>query len=151
MPRFMFLIKADPTAESVEAQAQFPAQIFETMTRFNEEMAHAGILLAAEGFTPTAVDGYRIRYNPGGAEPHVTKGPFDVAKEDHVCGFWLVQTKDADEALSWAKKVPFPQGEIVVRRVSECSELGDAFSADLREREGKLRVKLGENRKAAGM
>lgn len=55
----MFLIKADAMAEA--AQAEIPTEIFEAMTKFNEHMAAEGILPAAEGFRPTAVDGYRVQ------------------------------------------------------------------------------------------
>ncbi|KAF4503896.1 hypothetical protein G6O67_008832 [Ophiocordyceps sinensis] len=116
MPRFMFLIKADAMAEA--AQAEIPTEIFEAMTKFNEHMAAEGILPAAEGFRPTAVDGYRVQ---GGS------------------------------SLAWAKKVPFPQGELVVRRVGDCDDMGGGFTKALRERERRLRAKLEENRKAAGM
>ncbi|KAM4068098.1 YCII-related domain-containing protein [Hirsutella rhossiliensis] len=148
MPRFMFLIKADAMAEAV--QAHIPVDVFQTMTKFNEDMAAQGILLAAEGFRPTAVDGYRVKFSSS-TPPEVVDGPFDVTKEDHVCGFWLVQTKDAQEALAWAKKVPFPQGELVVRRIGDCDDLGGSFTQELRSREKTLRAKLEENRKAAGM
>ncbi|POR32155.1 Uncharacterized protein TPAR_07644 [Tolypocladium paradoxum] len=148
MPRFMFLIKADPMAESVTVE--IPTELFETMTTFNEEMAEAGVLLAGEGFQPTAVDSYRLKFKSSGP-PDVTNGPFDLTKEDHVCGFWLIQTKDAEEALAWAKKVPFPEGELVVRRIGDCHDLGDTFTKELKEREDRLRIKVEANRKAAGM
>lgn len=144
----MFLIKADAMTEAV--QAQVPTQVFETMTKFNEDMAEQGVLLAAEDFRPTAVDAYRVSFGHS-VPPEIVNGPFDVAKEHHVCGFWLVQTKDAEEALSWAKKIPFPQGQVMVRRIGDCHELGSSFTQELQGREKRLRAKLEENRKAAGM
>lgn len=148
MPQFMFLVKADPMAESVDVE--LPTEAFEAMCKFNEEMADAGVLLAAEGFRPTSVDGYRIKYSSTGP-PDVINGPFDVSKENHVCGFWLVETKDAEEALAWAKKVPFPEGELLVRRIAGHDELGVSFTKELKDKEDKLRVKVAANRKAVGM
>ncbi|KAL3954517.1 hypothetical protein ACCO45_010080 [Purpureocillium lilacinum] len=126
MPRFMFLIKADPMAESTETD--IPTEVFATMAKFNEDMAEAG-------FSCSPMD----------------SGPFDVSKENHVCGFWVVQTTDAEEALAWAKRVPFPEGEIVVRRIGDSTDFGKSFTKDLLEREEKLRGMLVNNRKAAGV
>jgi len=148
MPRFMFLIKADPMAESTETD--IPTEVFATMAKFNEDMAEAGVLLFADGFRPTAVDGYRVKFNAT-TTPDIIKGPFDVSKENHVCGFWVVQTTDAEEALAWAKRVPFPEGEIVVRRIGDSTDFGKSFTKDLLEREEKLRGMLVNNRKAAGV
>ncbi|PHH75879.1 hypothetical protein CDD80_1995 [Ophiocordyceps camponoti-rufipedis] len=146
MPRYMFLIKSDPHKAETGNQ-QPPKELFEAMARFNEEMAHAGVLIAAEGFRPTAEDGYRICFND--KDQHETvSGPFDVSKEDHICGFWLIQTKSTQEALSWAKKVPFKEGELVMRKVGYCHELGDNYTQDLKNREDKLRNKMEQNAKA---
>ncbi|KAJ6443732.1 dgpfaetke family protein [Purpureocillium lavendulum] len=148
MPRFILLIKADPMAES--ADMSIPTEVFETMAKFNEEMADAGVLLFADGFRPTSIDGYRVNFSSSGP-PVVTSGPFNVSEENHVCGFWVIQTKDAEEALTWAKKVPFPEGELVVRRIGDHNDFGASYTSELREQEDKLRVKLENNRRAAGV
>ncbi|KAK5988231.1 hypothetical protein PT974_12371 [Cladobotryum mycophilum] len=144
MPRYIFLMKADPMAE--QPITEFPPEIFETMEKFNQEMNEAGILLGADGLRPTWVDSYRLKYSQSGS-PEVLKGPFDVAKEAHVCGWWIVQTKDVDEALHWAKKIPMQCGEVVVRRIGEADELGDGFTKELREKEAKMRVEVAERNK----
>lgn len=138
MPRYMFLIKADAQAENMEAP---PPDMYAEMTTFNEELNAAGVLLGGEGFRPTSHDSFRVRFSTdAGVAPTVTPGPFDLDKEDHVCGFWILRTKDAEEALYWAKKIPFRGGELVVRRIAETTveDLGETLTEEVKEREKKI-------------
>jgi hypothetical protein len=146
MPRFAFLVVADAMAD--QPNLDIPTEMFEAMTTYNEKLADAGVLLHADGFAPSCDDGYRLRFG-GSSGPQVIPGPFDLSKEDHVCGYWIVNVKDAEEALSWAKQVPFPGGELLVRKISEGCDLGKSFTPELIQREKKLKVKLMENLKKA--
>ncbi|KAL6800862.1 dgpfaetke family protein [Trichoderma sp. SZMC 28013] len=139
MPSFIFLMKANVMAEA--PPAEIPPEVFESMNKYNEELNDAGVLLDAQGLRPTSVDSYRLTYSTDNT-PEVNSGPFHVATETHICGWWIVQTKDAEEALSWAKKIPMQSGEIVVRRIACVEELGDGFTKQLREREAKLRIQM---------
>jgi hypothetical protein len=99
----------EPTPEAVEA-----------MTRYNEELTKAGVLLALDGLHPPA-EGTRVRFS-GGA-PTVTEGPFAEAKE-LVGGYWMIQATSKEEAVAWARRIPGADGDIVeVRQVYEMSEL----------------------------
>src|SRR4051794_28293603 len=64
--------------------------------RPKKELAKAGALLALDGLRPEA-----SRVSASG----VTDGPFSEAKE-LVGGYWIIQAKDRDEALEWAKRIP---------------------------------------------
>lgn len=139
MPRFIFLIKASPNAEKPPKDA--PTSMYEKMTKFNEELVAAGVMLSGDGFLPTSRDTYRLTYSCH-VPPSVVAGPFDVTKETHVCGFWTVHTKHVEEALSWAKRIPFKEGEVVVRRIADSDDLGDAFTDDLKDRESKMQEEL---------
>src|SRR5207253_7648976 len=55
----------------------------------------------------------------------VVDGPFAEARE-LVGGFWLVQTPTLADAIAWAKRVPFTEGEIELRQLYEMSD----FPAD---------------------
>ncbi|KAG5938526.1 hypothetical protein E4U53_007990 [Claviceps sorghi] len=145
MPKFAFLVVSDPVAE--QPDLDIPMELLETMTTFNEEMADAGVLLDAGGFLPSSVDSYRLVFGDR-SDPTIIPGPFDLSKEDHICGYWIVKTKDAEEALGWAKKVPFPQGQLIIRKLSDGCDLGKG-SPEFIERQKKLRIKLLENLKAA--
>lgn len=144
MHRYMLLIKASPEAESTFPP---PPSVFEAMTTFNEQLNAAGVLLGGEGFAPTSSDAYRITYGPSGVE-HVTPGSFDVERETHVCGWWILRTRDAEEALGWARKIPFQKGEVVMRRIAEMEDFGESMGEELVEREedGGRRYKEGGGR-----
>ncbi|OAA44780.1 hypothetical protein NOR_03534 [Metarhizium rileyi] len=128
MPLFAFLVVADARAD--QPNLEIPTEMFEVMTSFNERMADEGVLLHADGFTPSCDGGYRINFG-GPSGPEVIPGPFDLSKEDHICGYWIVRVMDTEEALNWAKQVPFPEGQLLVQR------------------EKKLKLKLLENLKKA--
>jgi hypothetical protein len=48
----------------------------------------------------------------------VTDGPFAESKEQ-LGGFYLLECKDLDEALDYAKKIPYRNGSVEVRPVMD--------------------------------
>src|SRR5262245_24476491 len=113
--RFMMLVKSDTTSEA----GVIPDEtLLSDMAKFNEEMAKAGVMLAAEGLHPSS-KGVRISLSKG--KYTVTDGPFAEVKE-LVAGFWLIQTKSRDEAIEWAKRCPFEEGEVEVRPLFELED-----------------------------
>ena len=85
------------------------------MGRYNEELVKAGALLAADGLQASS-KGVRVRYSNGKFK--VIDGPFAETKE-LIAGFWLIQAKSREEAIEWAKRVPFQEGEVEVRPLFE--------------------------------
>ena len=117
------------------------AALFAEMGRFNEELAKAGILLAADGLHPTS-DGVRVRFS--GTERTVIEGPFANPNE-LVAGFWLWQLNSREEAIEWVKRCPNPMpgdSEIEIRQIYEADELGDVFTPELLERAERLRAQM---------
>ena len=98
------------------------------MQNYNEELVKAGILLAAEGLTPTS-QGARVKFN--GDERIVTDGPFAESKE-LVAGFSIIQVKSREEAIELVKRTPniFPNGEAVVeiRKLMDVEDFGAEFT-----------------------
>jgi len=114
--RFMMLVKADKNSEAGVLPSK---ELVTAMGKFNEEMVKAGVLLAAEGLHASS-KGARIKFS--GAKRTVTDGPFTETKE-LLAGFWLIQVKSKKEAIEWASRVPFTDGEEVeVRQVFEASD-----------------------------
>jgi hypothetical protein len=136
--RYMMIVKATPESEAGDMP---PEGAFEEMAAYNEELVKAGVLLAGEGLHPSSA-GARVAYD--GDKRTVTDGPFAETKE-LVAGFWLIQVGSPEEAIEWAKRVPFREGELEVRRVYETADFGDALSPELAAREDELRNQLSGN------
>jgi len=136
--RFMVIVKASPESE----KGQMPdTQELTDMLKYNEELVKAGVMLAGEGLHPSS-KGARVTFN--GSKRTVTDGPFAEAKE-LVAGFWILQVKSKAEALEWAKRIPFREGEVEVRQVHESEDFGDAITPELKEKEASLREKAAAN------
>lgn len=119
--RFMMIVKAD--AES-EAGVMPSAEVLADMGKYNDELIKAGVMLAGEGLHPTS-KGLRIKYE-GPTKRTVIDGPFAESKE-LIAGYWLIQVKSREEAVEWAKRAPFQDGELELRQVFEVSD----FPADI--------------------
>lgn len=89
-------------------------------------------MLDAAGLRPSSA-GKRVSFH-GRGKTLVTDGPFAETKE-LIGGFWILQCKDMDEALSWARKVPFDDGEVEVRPYYEPEELAEYVSDEIVEQE----------------
>jgi hypothetical protein len=142
--RVMVLIKADKDSEA----GVLPDEKFLTeMTKYNEELVNAGVMLAAEGLHPST-KGVRVRFS--GGKPSVIDGPFAETKE-LIAGFWLWQVRSMDEAIEWVKRCPSPEGvtegEIEIRQVFELEEFGPEFTPELREQELRQRARAEANAK----
>lgn len=133
--RFMMIVKANPDTEAGVLPTE---QELAEMGAYNEELVRAGVLLAGEGLHPSA-KGARIRYS--GEERSVIDGPFAETKE-LIAGFWLIQVKSLEEAIEWARRVPFREGEVEIRQVFEAEDFGEAFTPELREQEERLRAQI---------
>lgn len=133
--RFMMIVRAD---EKTEAGVMPTEQELAEMGRYNEELVKAGILLAGEGLHPSS-RGARVVF--AGGEPTVVDGPFAETKE-LIAGYWLIQVKSREEAVEWARRVPFQDGVIELRQVFEAEDFGAEFTPELREQEERLRAQI---------
>src|ERR671938_82170 len=113
--RFMVIVKASKESEAGVLPSE---RELADMGKFNEELVKAGVMLAGEGLHPTS-KGVRIRY--AGSKRSVIDGPFVETKE-LVAGFWLWQCRSKEEALDWAKRIPFQAGEVEIRQVFEAED-----------------------------
>lgn len=136
--RVMVLITADADTEAGILPGE---ELLAAMGRFNEELAAAGVLLGGEGLKATA-HGRRVVFE--GDERRVVDGPFPLTDRP-VCGFWLWQVKDLDEAVDWLRRCPPPlrgRAEIEIRPLFEVEDFGEAMTPDLRAQEDRLRAGL---------
>jgi len=132
--RFMVIVKANKDSEAGILPDQ---KILTDMSKFNEELVKAGVMLAGEGLQSSS-KGVRVKFGPGNQKT-VIDGPFSETKE-LVAGFWLWQCKSLDEAIEWLKRAPFGGGtEIEIRQVFEADDFGANLTPETRAREERLR------------
>jgi hypothetical protein len=111
--RFMMLVKA---TKDFEAGSWPDEQLLsEIKARWTEELVKAGARLDSGRLQPSA-QGVRVRYANG--QFTVTDGPFAETKE-LIAGFCLLQVNSREEAIEWARRIPFQEGEIELRPLYE--------------------------------
>ena len=135
--RFMVIVKANKDSEAGVLPDE---KLLRDMGNYNEELAKAGVLLAAEGLQPSS-KGARVRFS--GTKRTVIDGPFSETKE-LIAGFWLIQVKSKEEAIEWVKRCPNPfagiDSEIEIRQIFEAEDFGAEFTPELRAQEERVRA-----------
>jgi hypothetical protein len=118
--RFMMIVKAAAYTGQPD-----PAE-FEAMGRYNDELQRAGVLLDLNGLAPPA-QGVRVQFS--GATRTVLDAPFAEAKE-LVGGYWIIQVRSKEDAVEWARRIPFStevhpgeRVEVEIRRILEIEDL----------------------------
>jgi hypothetical protein len=136
----MVLVKA---SEESEAGAMPSEQMLAEMGKYNEELARAGVLLAADGLHPSS-KGKRVRFSAD--QKTVIDGPFAETKE-LIAGYWIWQVRSMEEAVEWLKRAPFGGGaEVEIRPVFEAEDFGAEFTPELREQEDRVRARAEQNK-----
>lgn len=134
-----------PGNEDSEAGKMPSQELVAKMTKFNEELVRAGVMLAGDGLTPTS-QAKRVRFS--GAQRTVIDGPFAESKE-LVAGYWIWQVKSIEEAVEWLKRAPFDGGvEITLRPVFDPDEFGKTLSPELRAKDRALRDEVERRRRS---
>ncbi len=113
--RFMMLMIPKGFETAPPGTTPDPAAVA-TMSRYNDELREAGILLSLDGLHPPS-EGARILF--AGGKPTVLDGPFAEAKEV-LGGYWIIDVGSQAEAIEWAKRCPASENKVVeVRQVRE--------------------------------
>ena len=141
--RFMMIVRA---SKEYEAGRMPSDELIAAMTKYNEELMKAGVLLDLSGLQPTSRSA-RVKFS--GGKTTVIDGPFTETKEV-VGGYWLIKANSLQEAVEWAKRAPAPHGpdkdsEIEVRPLLE---LEDFAPSEAMDRARKLGNKLAKKKGA---
>ena len=113
--QFMMLVKA---SKDFEAGVLPDERMLSAMATYTEELVKAGALVSSERLEPSS-EGVRVRYSNG--KYTVTDGPFAETKE-LVAGICMIEAKSREEAIEWAKRVPFKEGEMEIRPLFSLSD-----------------------------
>ena len=124
--RVLGLLKADRESEAGVLPSR---ELMEKMGNFMEEVAKAGVLLATDGLQPSS-KGAKVSFQNGKIQ--VIDGPFAETKE-LLAGYWLIEVPTKEDAIGWAKRVPFDRlpgsgraPEIEIRQMFEVTDFPDA-------------------------
>lgn len=122
--RVMMMIKGDREPGHLPSE-----ELLGQMGKYNEELSKAGVLLDLAALHWSA-EGVRVSFT--GGKRTVIEGPFGEAGEI-IAGYWILHVKSMEEAIEWAKRLPFEaggepeaEGEIEIRQLFELDELGES-------------------------
>ncbi len=142
--RYMMIVRATPETENDVLPTE---QELAAMVKYNEALVDAGVMEAGEGLRSSR-HGARIRFE--GGEPTVTDGPFAETKE-LIAGFWILRVGSRDEALAWARDVPFKGGDIELRLLHEPEDFAPVDpEGEHTAAERRLRERIAASEKGAG-
>ena len=132
--KVMVFVKATPNSEAGLLPSDEATQkMFTEMGKFNEDLAKAGIIQAADGLKPSSA-GKRLTFTDNG-HASVIDGPFAETKE-LVAGFWIWEVKSLAEAVEWAKRCPNPMpgpSDLEIRPLWESEDFGPEIAAQENE------------------
>lgn len=141
--RFMIILRGN---EEIEGGAMPTEEMLNEMTKFNEELVNAGVMVGGEGLHP-AKEGTTVTFKDGKAT--VAKG----ASPGLIAGFWLWKVNSLDEAIEWVKRIPNAKdehGSIEIRQIFETEEFSGIMSPEAMEQEKRLYQRIADqNAKAA--
>ena len=127
--RFMMIVKASKESEAGEMPSE---KVLADMAKYNEELVKAG--RDARPVGPQA----ELEGRPHqvlGQQAHGHRRPFAETKE-LVAGFWIIQVKSKEEAIEWAKRVPFDDGEVELRPFFELEDFAPGPAIEHHRRVG---------------
>jgi hypothetical protein len=125
--KVMVIGKATKASEAGEMP---PAEMFEAMDKYNEELINAGILLVGAGLTASS-QGARVRFS--GSNRAVIDGPFTETKE-LIAGFMIWKVSSLQEAIDWVKKSPncmIDDYDVEIRPFIEPEDVPGEFTPEL--------------------
>jgi hypothetical protein len=112
--KYMLTIHTDPSGYASATPEDLAAEL-KGYDSLSKELHASGAFIAGEGLQLDTATTVSV---PNG-ERLVTDGPFAETKEQ-LGGFYLLDCKDLDEAISWAAKIPGARhGKVEVRPVME--------------------------------
>jgi hypothetical protein len=118
--KYMLTLFGDENGLSDRTPEQ-QAEAMRAWDAYTRAVIDAGVHLGGEGLQPSST-ATTVRIQASG-EPIVSDGPFAETKEQ-LGGYYLLDCKNLDEALAWAKRIPMPGGTVEVRPVMDYEAVG---------------------------
>jgi hypothetical protein len=141
-PRFLSFGSATVQTDMV---IQMPStQELADMTAFNKPHVASGVILHADGFL-SSTHGARVTFFKDGIAPQIKRGPFGL--DNLVAGYWIVELASLDDAVEWAKRIPFKAGSVEIRKIAGLEDFGDALTDELKGEEQEMMKTLEQRQK----
>jgi hypothetical protein len=119
-------------SRSAEATPEERRALMQVWDGYTRAVIDGGVYLGGEGLQPpTTATTVKIQET---GDHIVTDGPFAETKEQ-LGGYYLLDCKDLDDALAWAKRIPWPGGSVEVRPVMDYEAAGSHVHTNRAEAE----------------
>jgi hypothetical protein len=118
--KYLFALFGDES-RFADATPEQRAEVMKRWDDYTRAAIEAGVRLGGEGLQPSSTA--TTVQIPQSGEPIVSDGPFAETKEQ-LAGYYLLDCKDLDDALAWAKRIPMPGGTVEVRPVMDYEAAG---------------------------
>jgi hypothetical protein len=115
--QFMIIVKSGSNCEAGKKPSD---EVLTAVGNYTQELRRAGVLVELSRLEATS-KGARIKFS--GGKTLVMDGPFAETKE-LIGGYWIIRANSKEEAIEWAKRVPFAdalgeESEIEIRQFLE--------------------------------
>jgi hypothetical protein len=119
-------------SRSAEATPEERRALMQVWDGYTRAVIEGGGYMGGEGLQPpTTATTVKIQET---GDHIVTDGPFAETKEQ-LGGYYLLDCKDLDDALAWAKRIPWPGGSVEVRPVMDYEAAGSQAHTNRAEAE----------------
>ncbi len=117
--QYLLMIYGDEAAAHGDTPEQWKS-MGEAYAKFTQEIVQSGHLKGGDQLkgSDTATT---LRRN-GDGRTLTTDGPFAETREQ-LAGYYIIEAKDLDEALSIANRIPFPEGAVEVRPINTVARM----------------------------
>lgn len=116
MAKYIALIYLTPEDNTAGIDTPEARQMHQQYGAFTEAAMKAGVTRGGEALMPVST-ATTVRTRDG--KQLTTDGPFAETKEQ-LCGYYLFECKDLDEAIQWAAKIPAAErGSIELRPIAQ--------------------------------
>ena len=81
-----------------------------------------------------------MKFNAG--KPLLIDGPFTEVKE-LIAGYWMIRVASMEQAIAWARRVPYPTGPVVeveIRPLYELEDFGIESGSELQLADERMRA-----------
>jgi hypothetical protein len=131
--KYLLALHGDET-RLAEATPEQQAEGMKAWDAYTKAAVDAGVFVGGEGLQPSSTaTSVAI---PDSGDPIVSDGPFADTKEQ-LGGYYLLDCKDLDDALAWAKRIPMPGGTVEVRPVMDYEAVGSELHSNAAEVEAR--------------